>query len=128
MTDQSTRISLWEWVAAAVAAAMVIGMVVTLFLAGRLEQTPPRFALTIESVAASGPDFLVQFSIRNDGHKTAAQVIVQGELECGEALPETSSVTFDYVPGGSARRGGVLFRHDPRFGHLTLRPLGFREP
>jgi uncharacterized protein (TIGR02588 family) len=128
MTDQPTRISLWEWIAAAVATAMVIGMVVTLFLAGRQEQTPPRFAVTVESVAASGPDFLVQFSIRNDGHKTAAQVIVEGQLEGGEASPETSSVTFDYVPGGSVRRGGVLFRHDPRSGQLTLRPLGFREP
>jgi uncharacterized protein (TIGR02588 family) len=128
MTDHPTRISSWEWIAAAVAAAMVISMVVTLLLAGRREQTPPRFAVTIDSVAASGPDFLVQFSIRNDGRKTAAQVIVEGELEHGEASPETSSVTFDYVPGGSVRRGGVLFRHDPRSGRLTLRPLGFREP
>ena len=128
MTDQPTRISLWEWVAAAVATAMVISMVVTLVLAGRREQTPPWFTVTMESVAASGPDFLVQFSIRNDGHKTAAQVVVEGELERGEDSPETSSVTFDYVPGGSVRRGGVLFRHDPRSGRLTLRPLGFREP
>ena len=128
MTDQPTRISAWEWAAAAVATVMVISMVVTLLLAGRREQTPPRFAVTIESVAASGPDFLVQFSIRNEGQKTAAQVIVEGQLERGETLPETSSVTFDYVPGGSVRRGGVLFRHDPRSGQLTLRPLGFREP
>ena len=128
MTDQPTRISVWEWVAAAVATVMVISMVVTLLLAGRREQTPPRFAVTIESVAASGPDFLVQFSIRNEGRKTAAQVIVEGQLERGATSPETSSVTFDYVPGGSVRRGGVLFRHDPRSGQLTLRPLGFREP
>ena len=128
MGDQPTRISLWDWVAATVATAMVVSMVVTLFLAGRREQTPPRFAVTIESVAASGPDFLVQFSIRNDGRKTAAEVMVEGRLERGEAPPETGSVTFDYVPGGSVRRGGVLFRHDPRSGQLTLRPLGFREP
>jgi uncharacterized protein (TIGR02588 family) len=128
MTEQPTRISVWEWVIAAVAAVMVVTMVVTLFLAGRREQTPPRFAVTIESIAASGPDFLVRFSIRNDGRETAAQVMVEGALDRGEASPETSSVTFDYVPGGSVRRGGVLFRHDPRSGQLTLRPLGFREP
>src|SRR4051794_16192634 len=107
---------------------MVISMVVTLFVAGRREQTPPRFAVTIDSIAASGPDFLVQFSIRNDGKKTAAQVIVEGKLERGELSSETSSVTFDYVPGGSVRHGGVLFRHDPRSSELTLRALGFREP
>jgi uncharacterized protein (TIGR02588 family) len=128
MAEQPPRISLWEWVAAAGAAAMVISMVVTLFLAGRRGQTPPRLAITIHSIAASGPDFLVQFSVRNDGGQTAAQVIVEGELERGETSPETSSITFDYVPGGSVRRGGVLFRHDPRSGRLTLRPLGFREP
>ena len=128
MSDRPTRISVWEWVAAAGATAMVISMVVTMFVAGRREQTPPRFALTIESVAASGRDFLVQFSIRNDGDKTAAQVIVEGHLESSDASPETSLVTFDYVPGGSVRRGGVLFRHDPRSSRLTLRPLGFREP
>jgi uncharacterized protein (TIGR02588 family) len=128
MTERPTRISMWEWGAAAVATVMVISMVVTLFLAGRREQTPPRFAVTIDSIAASGPDFLVQFSIRNDGRKTAAEVMVEGRLERGEAPPETGSVTFDYVPGGSVRRGGVLFRHDPRSGQLTLRPLGFREP
>ena len=128
MSDQPTRISVWEWVAAGVAAVMVISMVVTLLLAGRREQTPPRFAVTIDSVAASGPDFLVQFSIRNDGRRTAAQVIVQGELQRDDASPETSSIIFDYVPGGSVPRGGVLFRHDPRAGQLTLRPLGFREP
>jgi uncharacterized protein (TIGR02588 family) len=128
MTDQPAQISVWEWVAAAVATAMVIGMVITLFLAGRREQTPPRFAVTIQSVAASGPEFLVEFSIRNDGRKTAAQVTVEGQLAAGEAAAETSSVTFDFVPGGSVRRGGILFRHDPRAGQLTLRPLGFREP
>ena len=128
MTGEPTRISVWEWVAASVATAMVVSMVVTLFLAGRRERTPPRFAVTIDSVAASGPDFLVQFTIRNDGHTTAAQVTVEGQLAGDEAQPETSSVTFDYVPGGSMRHGGVLFRHDPRSGQLTLRPLGFREP
>jgi uncharacterized protein (TIGR02588 family) len=128
MAEQPTRISLWEWVAATVAAVMVVSMVITLFLAGRREQTPPRLAVTIESVAPSGPDFLVQFAIRNDGQKTAAQVIVEGQLEGGDAAQETSSVSFDYVPGGSVRRGGVLFRHDPRSGQLMLRPLGFREP
>jgi uncharacterized protein (TIGR02588 family) len=130
MTDQPTRISVWEWVAAAVAATIVISMVITLFVAGRREQTPPQFTVTIDSIAASGPDFLVRFSIRNEGRQTAAEVIVKGELELepGQALPETSSVTFDYVPGGSVRRGAVLFRHDPRSGQLTLRPLGFREP
>jgi uncharacterized protein (TIGR02588 family) len=128
MTAQPPRISVWEWVAAAVSTTIVIAMVVTLFLAGRREQTPPQLAVAIESVTASGSDFLVQFSIRNDGHKTAAQVIVEGQLEGGEAPPETSSVTFDYVPGGSVRHGGVLFKHDPRSGQLTLHPLGFREP
>jgi uncharacterized protein (TIGR02588 family) len=103
-------------------------VIVTLFISGRREQTPPRFAIAIESVAPSGADFLVRFSIRNEGSQTGAQVIVEAELRSDGELPETSSTTFDYVPGMSVRRGGVLFRRDPRAGQLTLRPLGYREP
>jgi uncharacterized protein (TIGR02588 family) len=128
MSDRRERISPWDWVAASIAAAMVVSMVVTLFIAGRRERTPPRFAIAIESIAALGPDFLVQFSISNEGSETGAQVIVEGEVESAGEAPEKSSVSFDYVPGGSTRRGGVLFRHDPRAGRLTLRPLGYRQP
>jgi uncharacterized protein (TIGR02588 family) len=129
MTDeQPTQISPWEWAVGAVASAMVVAMVVTLLLAGRREQTPPRFAITVDAVVASGADYLVQFSIRNEGRKTGAQVIVEGELKGDDGEPETSSVTFDYVPGGSVRHGGMLFRRDPRTAQLTLRPLGYRDP
>lgn len=126
--DQPKRISPWEWLAAAVATAIVVAMMVTLFIAGRRERTPPRFAIAVESVAPSGADYLVRFSIRNEGDQTGAQVIVEAELHDSGASPETSSTTFDYVPGRSVRHGGLLFRHDPRAGQLTLRPLGYREP
>jgi uncharacterized protein (TIGR02588 family) len=126
--NRSQGISPWEWVAAAVATAIVAAMIVTLFIAGRRERTPPRFAIAVESVAPSGADFLVRFSIRNEGSQTGAQVIVEGELRSDGESPETSSTTFDFVPGMSVRRGGVLFHRDPRRGRLALRPLGYREP
>ena len=125
---QPKRISPWEWLAAAVATAIVAAMIVTLVVAGGREQTPPRFAITVHSIAPSGTDFLVHFSIRNEGSQTGSQIVVEAELRGDSGEPETSSVTFDYVPGRSERRGGVLFRRDPRAGQLTLRPLGYREP
>ncbi len=122
------RISLWEWLAGGIAAAIIAAMIVTLVIAGRDEETPPRFAIAVDSIEPSGADFLVRFTIRNEGHQTGAQVVVEAELRNGGEPPETSQATFDYVPGMSLRRGGVLFRHDPRAGQLTLRPLGYREP
>ena len=125
---QRQRISPSEWLAAAVATAIVVATIVTLFVAGRREQTPPRFAIVVQSVAPSGSDFLIRFSIRNEGSQTGAEVVVEAQLRSNGGPPETSSVTFDYVPGNSVRHGAMLFRHDPRAGQLTLRPLGYREP
>jgi uncharacterized protein (TIGR02588 family) len=125
---QPQHVSPWEWLAAAIATAIAAAMVVTLLVAGRREQTPPRFAIAVQSVAPSGADFLVRFSILNEGSQTAAQVVVEARLHTEGGPPETSSVTFDYVPGNSVRRGAVLFRHNPRAGQLTLRPVGYREP
>jgi uncharacterized protein (TIGR02588 family) len=125
--DKPARISPWEWIAAGVASAIVVTMVVTLLVAGRRERTPPRFAIAVDSIAASGADYLVRFTIRNEGSVTGAEVQVEGELT-GVGDSEKSSATFDFVPGGSRRHGGMLFRHDPRSGQLTLRPVGYREP
>lgn len=128
MPEGPHRISAWEWFAGAVATAIVGAMIVSLLVTGRSEQTPPRFAIDVQSIDTSGADFVVRFSIRNDGRQTAAEVMVEGQLQGGGDPPETSVVTFDYVPGNSVRRGGVLFRRDPRAAKLTLRALGYRQP
>jgi uncharacterized protein (TIGR02588 family) len=120
-------ISRWEWIAAAIATTLVVATIVTLLVKGRQEQTPPRLSIRIERIEPSGAYFRVAFVIRNDGGATAAGVIVRGGLQAS-GTHEQSDVSFDYVPDDSERRGALLFSTDPRAGHLTVRPIGYREP
>jgi uncharacterized protein (TIGR02588 family) len=66
--------------------------------------------------------------VNNQGGSTAAQIPVQGELRAPGGRDEMAEIVFDYVPDGSRRRGGLIFRADPRQGQLTVRALGYREP
>jgi uncharacterized protein (TIGR02588 family) len=126
MTERA-RITGWEWLAGGVSATVVIAAMATLLVAGQRERTPPLLSVRIEGSEPAGQLFRVRFVVRNDGGTTAAQVVVRGELQAAQT-PETSDVTFDYVPDGSERRGALLFTANPHIGRLTLRPLGYREP
>jgi uncharacterized protein (TIGR02588 family) len=121
-------ISVWEWIAAAIATAMVGSIIGTLLVKAREERTPVRLTVSIERVVPSADGFVVEFAVSNRGGTTAAQVVVEGRLRAASGEPEVSTVTFDYVPDASQRRGGLLFRTDPRAGQLTVRALGYREP
>ena len=126
MTRQAVTISVWEWVAAAVAAATVLSVIVTLLIAGRRERTPPLLSVRVEAIEPAGAYFRVRFAVRNDGGSTAAEVVVRGEVQAARA--ESGEVTFDYVPDGSERRGALLFTTDPRNARVAVRALGYREP
>jgi len=128
MTERAVQISIWEWIAAAVSAALVGAAVVTLLVSGRRERTPPVLSVRVEGTEPAGPYFRVRFAVRNDGGTTAAQVVVRGEVQTTSPAPESGEVTFDYVPDGSERRGALLFTIDPRTAHLAVRALGYREP
>ena len=119
-----------EWFAASV------GLVLTLGLLGFIgwnavrqqQEHKPAITVRVESIARSGNGWLVAFSARNAAASTAAGVQIEGELRAPGAETETSTVTLDYLPGGSELKGGLMFAHDPRRGQLKLRPLGYVEP
>jgi uncharacterized protein (TIGR02588 family) len=46
----------------------------------------------------------------------------------GSDGPEFSSVTLDYIPGHSARKGGLFFTLNPQSEKFTLRAAGFAKP
>jgi uncharacterized protein (TIGR02588 family) len=115
-----------EWIAVAIAAAIVVGAVVTLLLHAPRDRTPPDLVVTVDGVEPVTAGFLVRFTIENKGGTTAAHVIVRGESR-GNAGGEDPEAVFDYVPDGARRGGGLLFAHDPR-GTLTVRAVGYREP
>ena len=124
---QRPAISPAEWIAVGISAAIVVGAVVTLLLHAPRDRTPPDLVVTVDHVDPVTAGFLVRFTVENKGGTTAAHVVVRGESR-GSAEGEDPEAVFDYVPDGSQRRGGLLFKTDPRRGALTLRAVGYREP
>ena len=88
----------------------------------------PNVTIVVDSIQQAGPGFLVIFRARNSGRKTAAGVIVEGELMSDSGRVETSETTLDYVPAGGEQRAGLYFARDPRSLKLRLRAEGYRSP
>jgi uncharacterized protein (TIGR02588 family) len=118
-----------EWIVAAVSALLVLGVIGFLVYDGMVSpQTPPDVRVEVDSIQQAGPGFLVLLRARNEGHNTAADVIVEGELMGDSGPVETSETTIDYVPAGGQQRAGLYFTRDPRSLELRLRAHGYRDP
>jgi uncharacterized protein (TIGR02588 family) len=114
---------------AVASAALVLGVLSFLTYDGlRSPKTPPDVTIEVDSIQAAGPGYLVLFRARNIGRTTAAEVLVEGELEADTGRVETSETTIDYVPAEGEQQGGLYFRQDPRRLRLKLRAHGYREP
>jgi uncharacterized protein (TIGR02588 family) len=119
-----------EWIAAAVGLLLIVAMLGVIgweATKGHGEK-PPAVEVVAEKVIGVAGGYVVEVALRNRSPATAAGVVVEGVLTGGDAAPETSTVTIDYVPGGSTRRAGLIFTKDPRLGDLKLRALGYTEP
>lgn len=124
-----SRSPLMEWIFGG------IGLVLTLSLIGFIgwqavtqpPRQPPHIELRVEQVSPVGTGYVAQIAARNHSPETAKGVEIEGTLSRG-ADEETSSVTFDYVPGGSTVRGGLHFTSNPATGELRLRTLGHTYP
>lgn len=123
------RVSVWEWVAAAVGvlvAVGTIGFILRQAIAG--SDSPPDVVVNVRSVRPVGAGHLVTFEAQNRGGETAAGVVVEGTLAGSEGPVETSETTLDYVPGGSTRQGGLYFGRDPGEYTLTVGAQGYGKP
>jgi uncharacterized protein (TIGR02588 family) len=90
--------------------------------------TPPAITVEVENVAPVQGGYRVLFRARNNAGEAAAQVEIEGTLSATGTEPETSQVVLDYIPGHSARQGGLFFTHDPRSGALAIHATGFAKP
>lgn len=124
MAKAKAKPPLLEWIASAIGLLLALGLLAAIArdgLSGRGEALPD---ISVAAVRAQpvGAGWVVEFEARNAAPATAALVMVEGRLPDGE----TSSATIDYVPGRSARRGGLFFSREPR--GLRLRALGYQDP
>lgn len=121
--------SAWEWAIAAVGALVVLSAVgFLLHDALTSPSTPPRIEITVDSVVATEHGHVVEFRARNHGYRTAARLLVEGEIRSDTGTVEKAQATIDYVPAQSSRRGGLLFEHDPRSHTLEVRGKGYDAP
>ena len=121
---------LLEWVAAGVGLVLTLGIVAVIgreALNGETRQPPAIEVMKGDPVPIAN-GFVVEIAAINRSGGTAAEVEIEGALMSGATPVETSSLSFDYVPGHATRRGGLFFRQDPRNYRLEVRPLGYRAP
>ena len=118
-----------EWIVAAVSSVLVLAVLGFLVYDGvSAPRTPPVVVVEVDSIQTAGPGYLVLFRALNRGRATAAELLVEGELEADSGKVESAETTIDYVPGGGTGRGGLYFTQDPRRLRLTLRAKGYRDP
>jgi uncharacterized protein (TIGR02588 family) len=118
-----------EWLASAVGLLLVLGIFGVIgwqLFSGAT--TPPVITVEVENVAPVEGGYRVLFRAHNSAGEAAAQVEIEGKVTAAGEDEETSKVILDYVPGHSAREGGLFFTRDPHSGSLAVRATGFATP
>jgi len=126
----AAKVPILEWIAAGIGLLLTVAMLVGIgreAITGDTHELPA-IDVTASRIVPTGSGFVVEIVATNRSGGTGAVVEIEGELKSGETSVETSSLTFDYVPGHAERRGGLFFREDPRRHQLELRALGFQTP
>lgn len=128
--SKPARAPLLEWISAAIGLALTLAIVVLIGKESVNGETtePPAIEVRAGRITAMPAGFIVEVTAVNHSGGSAAAVEVEGALMQGAAPVETSSLTFDYVPGRAERKGGLFFTQDPRRHRLQLRALGYQEP
>ena len=124
-----SRTPLLEWIASGL--GFVLALCVFGFIGWQaLDDATSAPVITVETIEVNSGagGYRVTFRARNIGGAAAAQVRIEGTLTRGNGSTETSDVVFDYIPGHSARTGGLFFTQDPQAGNLSLRAIGFAHP
>lgn len=125
----SAASSRWEWLVSGIGLALVLGAIGTLARSGlQGREHPPDIIVSADSVTRTQDGWRVHFTARNRGDMTAAAVTVEGELSRAGQPSELRAARLDFVPGRSARGGGLFFAGDPRLGALRLRAIGYTDP
>jgi uncharacterized protein (TIGR02588 family) len=128
--EQHAKASVWEWVAAAIGAALVIaviGFMAYQAIAARADLYP-RISVSVDTIIGYGDGYIVEFRAENTGSATVAGLLVKGRISSDTGVVEESEVTIDFVPPKSRQRGGLLFTEDPRAYRLEVRPAGYDRP
>ncbi len=126
---QAKNFTGWMWVVAG-AGFLLVAATVGFFLyqAFTDNDAPAEIVIETGEIVNNAGGYLVPIEVTNLGGEVAAGLLVEGVLLDGDTVVETSSATFDYVPVGSLRHGGLIFREDPRAYELEVQARGYALP
>jgi len=118
-----------EWICAGLGLIITAGtfLIVARDLGGS-SYGGPEISLTVDRIDQQADGYLVHIRAKNVSGTTASAYRIEGTLSRGENIVERSEVTFDYVPRGSSKTGGLWFRDNPNSLDLQLRSLGYQDP
>ena len=120
---------LWMWGIGLLGLVLVLGSIgFALYEAAAGDSSPANVTVEVVEILPAQNGFLVEFRVRNEGGTTAAGLTVEGELQDGAEIVETSDTTVEYVPSHSEREGGLFFTLDPQQYQLQLRAKGYETP
>lgn len=108
--------------------AVLLASAVYLTFRGAQEQLPPSFEIVLSAPESAAAGFRVPMEIKNTGDEAAQTVEIEVTCVWGGQSAQSSHVTVDWIPGGSARRAVVFFQDDPASGTMKARVEGFQEP
>ena len=97
-----------EWAIGIVSAIMIVAIVGFLVFRGvTTTGGVPSLTVTTEQAADFAETGQLLFSVRNDGSRAAANVIVSAVFDDGPGEEERRSVHIDHVSAGSTKTGGL---------------------
>ncbi|WP_410218036.1 TIGR02588 family protein [Paracoccus sp. (in: a-proteobacteria)] len=118
-----------EWLVAGLGAMLISSIIGYLIYDGiTYPDSPPDVTVSQTSALSRSEGFLVEFTARNSGNTTAANLVVTGSLMDGDKVVEEAEVTLDYLPQQAERKGGLFFRNDPSEHEVTLQAGGYTAP
>lgn len=119
-----------EWLAAAIGFALVAATLgYLIYSAVTQKDSPPKLTIENYKITKTESDYLVEFTLANDGENNAAEITVEGKISDGEKDLETSAVTIDYAPAHSTREGALIFKHEPiKDKNFEIRAAGYKKP
>jgi uncharacterized protein (TIGR02588 family) len=125
----SERTPALEWIAAGFGLVLTLGVIGYLGYQGLNPSDGPPLVVARAGPAIRTPSgYVVEIRALNQGRTTAAAVEIEGVLSLSPGEAETAAITFDYLPAGGERKGGLVFRNDPRLHRLTLAAKGHVDP
>lgn len=128
-TTRKPGTSVTEWIVAGVSCLALLAVLGYLILDGLSGRNGAADIIVLPTkVTAMNDGYVVEFAANNRAGKSVAAVEIKGELRDGEEVVEESSVTIDYIPQMSDRKGALIFRSDPETYELRISASGYSEP